>query len=87
MIKILNLKLVILLECQNIRTFMQNDVSQIGLKKYLWLQNAKTLFHGHILLVILKAKKFLERFTKKNCKKPNQKEFRVERKSNTGKRQ
>ena len=32
-----------------------------------------------MLLVILKKKKLLERFTKKNCKKTNQKEFRVEK--------
>ena len=32
-----------------------------------------------MLLVILKAKKLLERFKKKNCKKKNQKEFRVEK--------
>ena len=30
-------------------------------------------------LVILKVKKLLECFTKKNCKKSNQKEFRVEK--------
>ena len=29
--------------------------------------------------MILKAKKLLERFTKKYCKKTNQKEFRVEK--------
>ena len=33
---------------------------------------------GHMLLVILKAKKLLQRFTKKNCKNQNQKQFRVE---------
>ena len=32
-----------------------------------------------MLLVILKLKKLLKRFTKKNCKKTNQKEFRVEK--------
>ena len=32
-----------------------------------------------MLLVILKAKKLLERFTKKNCKKTNQKGFIVEK--------
>ena len=42
---------------------------QIGLKKFLLLKKLKTLFRGHMLLVILKAKKLLERFTKKNCKK------------------
>ena len=32
-----------------------------------------------MLLVILKTKKLLERFTKKNSKKTNQKEFRFEK--------
>ena len=32
-----------------------------------------------MLLVILKTKKLLERFTKKICKKTNQKVFRVEK--------
>ena len=32
-----------------------------------------------MLLVILKAKELLEHFTKKNCQKTNQKEFRVEK--------
>ena len=32
-----------------------------------------------MLLVILKAKKLLERFTKKNCKKENKKGFRKEK--------
>ena len=30
---------------------------------------SKTLFRRHVLIVILKAKKLLERFTKKDCKK------------------
>ena len=41
MIKILNLKLVILLEYQNIKTFLQNITLQIGLKKFLWLKTPK----------------------------------------------
>ena len=32
-----------------------------------------------MLLVILKAQKLLQHFTEKNCKKTNQKEFRVEK--------
>ena len=35
MIKILNLKLVILLEYQNIKTFLKKTMFQIGLKKFL----------------------------------------------------
>ena len=33
----------------------------------------------HMLLVILKTKKLLERFTKKEFQKTNQKEFRAEK--------
>ena len=33
--KILNLKLLILLECQNIKTFLQKVTLQIGRKKFL----------------------------------------------------
>ena len=63
MIKILNFKLVILLEYQNMIIFLQKAMVQTSLK------NSETLSHGQMLLVILKAKKLLERFTKKNCKK------------------
>ena len=37
----------------------------------------KTLYRGHMLLVILAEKKLLERVTKRNSKKKNQKELRV----------
>ena len=56
-------------EYQNIKTFLQKAMFQIGLKKFLLLQKLKILFRGHMLLVILKAKNLLEHFTKKNCKK------------------
>ena len=65
----LNLKFVILLEYQNIKTFLQKSMIQIGWKKFLLLQKLKILLHGYMLLVILKVKKLLKRFTKKNCKK------------------
>ena len=52
MMKILHLKLVMLLECQNIKLFLQKAMFQIGLKKFLLLQKLKILFRGHILLVI-----------------------------------
>ena len=68
MIKILNLKLVILLEYQNIKIFLQKAIFQIALKKIFLSQNLKILFHRHMLLVILKTKKLLQRFAKKNCK-------------------
>ena len=46
---------------------------QIGLKQFLQLKKLKILFHGHMLLVILKAKTLLGHFTKKNYKKQNKK--------------
>ena len=51
-----------------IRTFLQKAMFQIDLEKFLLSQNLKILFHGDMLLVILKAKTLLECFTKKNCK-------------------
>ena len=62
------LKLVILIDYQNIRTFFQKAMFKIGLKTFLWFKTLKTPFHGPMLLVILKAKKLLEHFTKNNCK-------------------
>ena len=41
---------------------------QIGVKKFLRLKTSKTLYRGHMLLVILKAKKFLEHNYKKRKK-------------------
>ena len=77
--KILNLKLVIMLEYHNIKIFLQKVTLQIGLKKFLCLLKLKILCRGHILLVILTEKQLLELFTKKNTKNTNQKEFRVEK--------
>ena len=77
MMKILNFKLVILLEYQNMKIFLQKDMLEIGQKKFLLLQKLQTLCNGHMLLAILNAKKFTKSFTKKNSKK-NQKEFRVD---------
>ena len=71
-IMILNLKLLILLEYENIKIFLQKAMFQIGLKKFLLLQKVKTLCRGHILLVILKAKKFwnvLQKIITKNKSK------------------
>ena len=50
---------------------------QTGLEKPLLLQKFKILFRGDIPLVILKVKKLLEHFGKRNRKK--QKEFKVEK--------
>ena len=82
-IKILNLKLVILLEYQNIKIFLRKILLIIGLKKFLSLQKLKILCCGHMLLVILKAKELLERFflkkKKKELQKTNQKSLELEK--------
>ena len=51
---------------------------KVRLIKLLFLKKLKTLCHGHMLLVILKAKKLFERFTK-NFFKKSQKEVRVDK--------
>ena len=65
-IKILNLKLIMLLEYQNIKIFLESVTLQISLKKVLRLKKLKTLCRGHMSLMILVGKKLLKLFTKKN---------------------
>ena len=50
--KILNLKLVIMLEFQNIKTFLLKDILQIDQKKLLLLVKLKIQFLGLMLLMI-----------------------------------
>ena len=49
--KILNLKLVIMLEFQNKKTFLLKDTLQIDQKKFLLLVKLKIQFRGLMLLV------------------------------------
>ena len=50
--KILNLKLVTMLEFQNIKTFFLKDILQIGQKKFLLLIKLKIQFLGLMLLMM-----------------------------------
>ena len=68
-----------MLEHQNMKTFLQKVTLQIGLKKFLRLKNLRTLFRVHMLLVILKEKKLLKRFTKKNCQKQIKKSLELKK--------
>ena len=68
-IKILNLKFLILLEYKNVEIFLQKVTLQIDLKKVLWLKKLKILCRGNILLAIATENKSLECLTKKNSKK------------------
>ena len=56
-----NLRFVIFLEYQNVKTFLEKVTLQVGL--IIKVKNTVSL------LVILKVKKFLEYFMKTNCKK------------------
>ena len=67
--EILNLKLVIMSEFLSTRIFLLKDMFLIGQKKFLQLKKLKILYHGHMLLMILKMKRLLEVFIKKNCRK------------------
>ena len=49
---ILNLKLVTMLEFQNIKSFLLKDILQIGQEKFLLLIKLKMQFLGLMLLVI-----------------------------------
>ena len=51
--KIPNLKLLILLEYQNTKIFLQNVILEIGQKKFLWLKKLKIICCGQILWMIL----------------------------------
>ena len=50
--KVLNLKLVIVSEYQNKKTFLLKDLLQIGQKKFLSSAKLKTQSRGHTRLVI-----------------------------------
>ena len=54
--KMLNLKLAIMLEYQNIKTYLQKIMFQIGLKKFLWLKKLKTLLRNELKEIDLKKR-------------------------------
>ena len=70
-----NLRLVIMQEYQNTKTFLLKAIVQIDLKKFL----SFVQFHGHMLLIILIVKKLLEDFMKKEVQKIDQQELRIKR--------
>ena len=68
MIKIQNL------EWGSSKTFLVQKIFAKGYtpnwsEKVLLLAKLKVQFHGHMLLMILMAKKLLENFMKKNCRR------------------
>ena len=68
-IKILNLKLVIWLEYQNIKTFLQKVTIQVCLNKLFVIKKAKNTVSWTIIINDLQGGELLERFVEKNFKK------------------
>ena len=64
---------------EDIKAFLQKTVFPNCSEKVLVIKRVKTLCRGNMLIVILKAKKLFERFTKKQLQRTNQKELRVEK--------
>ena len=69
--KILSLKLVILLEYQNIKIFLKKVTVQIGLKKFLWLKKVKNTVPWTCLINDLNGEEIVGTFYKK--------EFRIKK--------
>ena len=67
--KVLNLKLVTMLEFQNMKTFLLRDILQICQKKFLLLVKLKIQLLGLMMLMTRMVNKLLEGFIEKNCKK------------------
>ena len=59
---------MIQLEYQNIETFLQKAMFQIGLKKILWLKKLKALFRGHAISDV-KGEQILGKISKKQLQK------------------
>ena len=74
--KVLNSKLVIMLQYQNIKIFLQKAIFQIDLKKLWWLKKLKILYLG---LSDLNGEKIAGNFYEKELQKTNQKEFRFKK--------
>ena len=80
-LKTLNSKLVILLEYQNMKIFLQKVTFQIGLKKFSWLRKLKILCCEHVITDLNGEEIFVTFYENKLQKKrkKNQKEFRIEK--------
>ena len=66
---------MVLLEYQNIKTFLQKSVPDLSKEVFAIKRVRKTVPR----LVIIKAKNLLEQFTKKEWQKTTQKKFRFEK--------
>ena len=76
--KILDSKLVIMLEFENTKTFLLKDILKICQKKFLLLAKLKIQFRGLMLLVSLNGKPINGSFYEKELQKTQEK-FKIEK--------
>ena len=69
---------MILLEYQNIKTFLQKAMFQLSLKNFLWLKKRKILCRGYVINDV-KGEEIVGTFYEKELQKTNQKDFRAEK--------
>ena len=77
--KILNLKLVIILELQNIKTFLLKDILQIGQKKFFLLIKLKIQLLICYVINDVNEEEIIGSFYEKKLQNTNQKKFRIEK--------
>ena len=77
--KILNLKLVTLLEYKNIKMFSQKDYTPNWSEDVFVIKKVKNTVPWSYVIMFLMIKKLLELFTKKNCKKQIKKSLELKK--------
>ena len=70
---------MILLEFQNIKTFLQKFTLQIGLKNFLWLKKVKNTILWTYVISDLKGEETVGTFYENALQKTYQNEFRIEK--------
>ena len=78
MIKILNLKLVIMLGYQNTKTLLLKAILQIGLKVFA-IKEIKNTVPGASVIDDVNGEEIIGTFHEKELQKTNQEEFRIEK--------
>ena len=64
--------MVTMLECRDMKIFLQKAMSQIGLKKYLWLKNVKNTVPWTYVISDLGGEEIVGAFHRKELAKTNQ---------------
>ena len=73
--KVLNLKLVIMLEYENIKTFLQKAMLENSLEKFFVIKKVKNIVPWAYIISDLNGEEIVGTFYEKELQKTNQKEF------------